>query len=158
MCLHPQGIYLVPEPIAQVAHAILPPGNLCLRLYDELGTIYSDHLFADLFPRRGPPAASPTRPALVVVLQFLENLTDLQAADAARLRIDWKYLLGLELTDCGCHYSVLSAFRDRILAHDAATLLLDSLLTRVQECGEHGGHSFAGAGHRMRVAALRAWS
>ena len=34
--------------------------------------------------------------ALVIVLQFLENLTDRQAADAGRLRLDWKYLLSLE--------------------------------------------------------------
>jgi transposase len=133
MCLHPCVVYQVPDQTAQVAHAILPHGNLCLRLYDELGSIYSDPLFADLFSRRGHPAASPTRLALVLVVQFLENLTDRQAADAVRLRIDWKYLLGLELTDRGFHYSVLSEFRDRLVAHDPATLLLDSLLTRVQE-------------------------
>src|SRR4051794_4598417 len=135
MCLHPQAIYLIPEQTAQIAHAILPDGNLCLRLYDELGTIYSDSLFADLFPRQGQPATSPTRLALVLVLQFLENLTDRQAAAAVRLRIDWKYLLGLELTDRGFHYSVLSEFRDRLLAHDPAALLLASLLDRLQDRG-----------------------
>ena len=133
MCLQPQAVYLIPEQTAQVARAILPEGNLCLRLYDELGTIYADPQFAGLFPRRGQPATSPTRLALVVVLQFLENLTDRQAADAVRLRIDWKYLLGLELTDRGFHYSVLSEFRDRLVAHDPAALLLDSLLDRLQD-------------------------
>ncbi len=88
MCLHPCLVYLVPEQTAQVAQAILPQGNLCLRLYDELGTVYADPLFADLFPRHGQPATSPTRLALVLILQFLENLTDRQAAEAVRLRID----------------------------------------------------------------------
>src|SRR4051812_24839627 len=135
MCLHPQAVYLIPEQTAQVARAILPDGNLCLRLYNELGTISPDPLSADLSPRQGQPATSPTRLALVLVLQFLENLTDRQAADAVRLRIDWKYLLGLELTDRGFHYSVLSEFRDRLLAHDPAALLLDSLLDRLQDRG-----------------------
>ena len=66
MCLHPQGIYLIPEQTAQVARAILPDGNLCLRLYDELGTIYSDSLFADLFPRREPPPPQPPQRPVVV--------------------------------------------------------------------------------------------
>ena len=67
--------------------------------------------------------------------QFLENLTDRQAADAVRLRLDWKYLLGLELTDPGFHYSVLSEFRDRLLGKEQADLLLDTLLDRLQERG-----------------------
>ncbi len=58
---------------------------------------------------------APWRLALVTVLQFMENLSDRQAANAVRARIDWKYLLGLELTDKGFHYSVLSEFRDRLL-------------------------------------------
>ena len=37
-----------------------------------------------------------------------ENLTDRQAALAVRCRIDWKYCLGLELTDPGFDHSVLS--------------------------------------------------
>lgn len=52
---------------------------------------------------------------IVTVLQFAENLTDRQAADAVRGRIDWKYCLGLELTDKGFDFSVLSLFRARLL-------------------------------------------
>jgi hypothetical protein len=47
------------------------------------------------FGVRGRPGISPGQLALVTVLQFAENLTDRQAADAVRARIDWKYLLGL---------------------------------------------------------------
>jgi len=63
-------------------------------------------------------------------MQFREHLADRQAAEAVRARIDWKYLLRLELTDPGCDFSVLSAFRDRLLAGSAAELLLDTLLER----------------------------
>ena len=54
---------------------------------------------------------------MVTVLQFAENLTDRQAADAVRGRIDWKYCLGLALTDPGFDFSVLSQFRTRLVAH-----------------------------------------
>jgi hypothetical protein len=42
------------------------------------------------------------------VLQFVEGLTDRQAADAVRARLDWKYALGLDLSDPGFDASVLT--------------------------------------------------
>jgi transposase len=65
----------------------------------------------------------------------MENLSDRQAADAVRARIDWKYLLGLELTDKGFHYSVLSEFRSRLLDGEAEQKLLDEILHQLQEKG-----------------------
>ncbi len=135
MCLQPLLFYQVPEETERVARAAFPKGNLCMRLYDELGAIYSDPLFASLFAQRGQPAESPTRLALVLILQFLENLTDRQAADAVRGRIDWKYLLGLELTDHGFDFSILSEFRDRLLGKELEHLLLETLLVQLQERG-----------------------
>src|SRR5689334_2803327 len=116
MSLPADAAYSIPEETARVAHAIFPKGNLYLRLYDELGSIYQQHEFADLFSALGQPAIHPVRLALVCILQFLENLTDLQAANAVRTRIDWKYLLGLALTDPGFEASVLSEFRTRLLS------------------------------------------
>ena len=84
----------VPAETAQVARAAFPKGNPYWTLRDELETIYADGVFADLFAKRGQPAASPGRLALVAVLQFAANLSDRQAADAVRGRIDSKYLLG----------------------------------------------------------------
>jgi Transposase domain (DUF772) len=72
---------------------------------------------------------------MVTVLQFAENLTDRQAADAVRGRIDWKYLLGLELTDPGFDFSVLSQFRTRLVAHALQPMVLDMLLERLAESG-----------------------
>jgi transposase len=106
-----------------------------LQLRDELGTIYEDPLFADFYPRDGQPAASPWRLALVTVLQFAENLPDRQAADAVRSRIDWKYLLGLELTDPGFDYSVLCEFRGRLVQGDATDMLLDQMLCVLKDKG-----------------------
>src|SRR5215210_6059115 len=135
MSLHPQVFSLVPEETARVARAAFPKGNVYMRMYDELGMLYANHQFAALFPTRGQPAEAPARLALILVMQFAENLTDRQAADAVRSRIDWKYALGLDLTDPGFHYSVLSEFRQRLVAHDKARLLLDTLL---DQCATKG--------------------
>src|SRR5512146_547079 len=106
----------IPAETVQVAKAAFPKGNAYMRLRDELEVIYRDESFADLFPRRGQAAESPGRLALVIVLQFAEGLSDRQAAEAVRSRIDWKYLLGLELRDAGFDYSILSEFRGRLVA------------------------------------------
>ena len=135
MSLCPQPGSHVPEETARVARAAFPKGNPYLTLRDELETIYADSVFEDLFPKRGQPAESPGRLALVAVLQFAENLSDRQAADAVRSRIDWKYLLGLDLVDPGFDFSILSEFRDRLLAGGLEQRLLDDLLERFRERG-----------------------
>ncbi len=101
MSLQPQLFYLVPEEAARVAQAAFPHGNVSMRMYDTLGPIFHDRDFAALFSTTGQPAESPVRVALAAVLQSAEGLSDRQAADAVRSRIDWKYLLCLELTDPG---------------------------------------------------------
>jgi transposase len=125
----------VPEETKRIAQAAFPRGNIYMRLRDELGLLYADADFAALFPAIGQPAEAPWRLALVVVMQFLENLTDRQAADAVRARIDWKYTLSLELTDPGFDFSVLSEFRARLVTGAAEQVLLDRLLERCQERG-----------------------
>jgi transposase len=133
MSLQAQTTYSIPEETQRVARAAFPKGNLYVRMRDELGEIYTDQTFAELFPSRGQPAASPGRLAWVTVLQFAEGLSDRQAAEAVRGRIDWKYVLGLELTDAGFDYSVLSEFRERLVMGGKEQALLDELLTRLKE-------------------------
>jgi transposase len=132
--LHP--VTPVPEETARVARAAFPRGhNTYLALRDELGTLFADEDFAALYPERGQPAEAPWRLALVTVFQFVENLSDRQAADAVRARIDWKYALGLELTDAGFDSSVLCEFRARLLAGSAEQCLLDAVLDRCRARG-----------------------
>src|SRR3989475_6232648 len=130
MSLHPHVIEPVPEETARIAHAAFPKGHPYLTFRDALGTIFQDEDFATLFPAWGQPGLPPWRLALVTIMQFRENLADRQAAEAVRARIDWKYLLSLELTDPGFDFSVLSEFRDRLLAGSAGALLLGKLLGR----------------------------
>ena len=135
MSLHPHTTYPIPEETQRVARAAFPRGKGYLRVIDALGTLYRDEQFADLFPPRGQPAVSPARLALVTVLQFAEGLSDRQAADTVPGRIDWKYLLGLDLSDPGFHHTVLSEFRTRLMAGKAESRLLEALLAIARNHG-----------------------
>jgi transposase len=135
MSLKPSTVQSIPEETIRVARAAFPHGNAYLTLRDTLGPIFTDTDFAPLFPSCGQPGLSPWRLALVTIMQFRENLADRQAAEAVRARIDWKYLLGLELTDPGFDFSVLSEFRDRLLGGSAEARLLDILLERCRTLG-----------------------
>jgi transposase len=135
MSLHPEPIGEIPAETARVARAAFPGGTLITRLRDEFAALYQDADFRTLYPVRGQPGLAPWRLALVTVFQFLEHLSDRQAADAVRGRIDWKYALGLELTDAGFHFSVLTEFRARLVAGKAEHLLLDRMLERFKARG-----------------------
>ena len=135
MALKPVPVGDIPEMTRQIARAAFRKGSLYLRLRDELGTLYTDEDFAALYPSQGRPTLPAWRLALVTVMQFLENLSDRQAADAVRARIDWKYALGLELTDPGFDFSVLSEFRTRLVAGGADQLLLEKMLEHFQGKG-----------------------
>lgn len=133
MSLRPREMAPVPEETARIAHAAFPKGNMLMRLRDELGAIYQDERFAALYPKRGQPAQTPWRLALVLVMQFAEGLSDRQAAEAVRSRIDWKYALALELTDSGFDSTVLSEFRTRLVEGSAEQAMLDALLDTCRE-------------------------
>ena len=97
MSLHPDPIGEIPAETARVARAAFPKGTLAMRLREEFDVLYRDEDFRALYPSRGQPALAPWRLALVTIFQFLKHLSDRQAADAVRARIDWKFALGLEL-------------------------------------------------------------
>src|SRR5262249_41040979 len=72
---------------------------LAVAMRDRVGEWMADELFAAAFGARGRPGWPPSRLALVTVWQMAENLTDRQAAEAVRIRLDWQYALGLALDD-----------------------------------------------------------
>jgi transposase len=135
MSLKPRPVPPVPEETARIARAAFRKGNVYLTIRDELGVFFDDAMFAALFPERGQPAETPWRLALVCVMQFMEGLTDRQAADAVRGRLDWKYILGLELDDAGFDYSVLSEFRDRLVTGGVEGQLLERMLSTFKARG-----------------------
>ncbi len=155
MSLRPQDCEQVPTETAEVARAAFPKGHAYLTLRDKFGALFTDELFQKLFAWRGQPAEAPGRLAVVTVLQFAEGLSDQQAADAVRSRLDWKYLLALELKDPGFDASVLSEFRGRLVAGGAEQLLFETVLKQFGEAGllQRGGRARTDATHVL--AAVR---
>ena len=135
MSLKPQVVCPVPPQTVRVARAAFPKGNIYLSMRETFGAFFTDEQFDDLFPSRGQPAETPWRLALVTIMQFAEKLSDRQAADAVRARIDWQYALSLELTDEGFNFSVLSQFRTRLLDEGAEQQLFETMLSVFQEKG-----------------------
>src|SRR6266581_2640897 len=135
MSMQPRPWPDVPELTARMARSSSRQGNLAMRIRDELGEVYADARFAAAFGARGRPGISPGQLMMASVLQFSENLTDRQAAEAVRDRMTWKYALGLELEDPGFDASVLSEFRSRLVAGDLTCLALDALLERLAGLG-----------------------
>src|SRR5918998_4038716 len=136
MSLRPRsGAPPVPDDTVRVARAAFPRGNPYLLLRERLGAVFRDGDFADLYPELGQPAYAPWRLALVTLLQFREGLSDRQAAEAVRGRIDWKHLLALDLADAGFDHSLLCEFRGRLLEHGAEERLLGRLLDAAREGG-----------------------
>ena len=131
-----------PEPDPQVAAAIgamygarRTARPLAVLIRDRLGQWLGDEAFAAAFGTRGKPGWSPSRLALVTVLQRAEKLTDRQAADAVRMRLDWKYLLGLPAGDPGFDHSVLAEFRAKVAEAGLELAVLDALLERLAADG-----------------------
>ena|SRR5438128_2711405 len=136
MSLRPETLPPIPDVTAAAVRAAFPKGNLYVELRAEFGTLYTDQLFANLYPPQGRPVeVAPWRLALIVVMQDLEGLTDRQAADAVRRCMDWKYALSLDVHDPGFDCTLLHDFRQRLLAHDAAQRLLDTFLTTCKARG-----------------------
>jgi transposase len=135
MSLEPRKDTGVPEMTARVVAAAFPHGSSAIRLRDALGPIFTDERFTTAFSSHGRPSVSPGALALISVLQHMESLTDRQAAEAVRSRMDWKYLLGLELEDPGISHATLSHFRSRLLDHGLEDQLLQAILERADQAG-----------------------
>ncbi|WP_284436717.1 transposase [Streptomyces sp. TUS-ST3] len=110
MSLRPRSGEHVPPLTARVARASNPGGTTAIWVRNRLDGLWCDEDFADWYPRDGRPGLSPAQLATVCVLQFLLGLSDRQAAEAVRCRIDFKYAMAMELDDPGFHHSVLGSF------------------------------------------------
>ena len=144
----------MPSETVRVVRKAFRQGHPWLQLRDELPDLYDDQAFAALYPASGQPASAPWRLALVSVLRFAEHLSDRQAAEAVRSRVEWQYLLAVPLDDDGFDASGLSEFRTRLVAHEAGTRLFERLLTRCAERGwlKAGGTHRTDATHVLAVA------
>jgi transposase len=135
MSMRPTLHDAVPTETARIAHAAFPKGHRYLALRDTLGPLYADAAFEELYAHQGPAGISPARLVVVTLLQYWEHLSDREAADAVRSRLDWKYLLGLSVDDPGFDASVLSEFRTRLQTDAVASQVLMQLLEHARRQG-----------------------
>ncbi|MEU6366490.1 transposase [Streptomyces sp. NPDC046931] len=132
LSLRPRSGEQVPLLTAQASN---PGGTAAMWVRDRLDALWRDEDFADWYPRDGRPGLSPAQLATVCVLQFVLGLSNRQAAEVVRCRIDFKYVMAMELDDPGFHHSVLADFRDRLTEGNRAHRLLDLAPARLKEAG-----------------------
>lgn len=135
MSMRPTLSDAIPDETARIARGAFRRGHPYLTLRDTLGPLFSDASFAALYAHQGPAGISPARLAVITLLQFREDLSDEEAANAVRSRLDWKYLLALPLDDAGFDASVLCEFRRRLLPDGVAVRLLTRLIEHARTHG-----------------------
>ena len=136
MSLHAHPLPPIPVDTARIAQKVYRrKGSRYLVIGDQIGPLFDEIDFSDLYAADGAPAFAPNLLALVVIFQRLEDLSDQAMADAVRARIDLKYALHLALDDMGFDGSLLSDFRERLLQHDAGLRLFERVLARLDELG-----------------------
>lgn len=141
MCLKVQPPWQMPEGTRRIGQHLLEEKNTYRLIGDDLFAKLNEQDFVDLYPSDGQPGLSPVILAFVTVFQFLEKLPDRQAAESLRMRLDWKYALHLPLEYEGFNFSVLSEFRDRLIAGKAEGRVFEVLVAQIREMGlikEHG--------------------
>lgn len=135
MSLKPKPPRPMPPDIAQLGAKLLRPESPYRLVGDQLYAEYREEDFIDLYSTEGKPGLSPVDLAFVTAFQFMENLSDREAVEALRLRLDFKYALHLPLDDEGFDASVLCEFRQRVIAHQAETRLFDTVIKQLNARG-----------------------
>ena len=141
MCLKIQLPWQMPEETGRIGRQVMEEKNTYRLIGDELFVKLNEQEFSDLYPSDGQPGLSPVILAFVTVFQFIEKLPDRQAAESLRMRMDWKYAMHLPLEYVGFNYSVLSEFRDRLIAGEAEGRVFEVLVGQIRAMGlikEHG--------------------
>ena len=131
--LRQQPLGPIPEDTARTVGAAFPKGHAYIRFASVFEEIYEYYDFSELYSPLGQSAEHAARLAMVLILQFAEGLSDRQAADAVRHNLLWKYILRLPINDSGFDFTVLSEFRNRLIAGGKERLLFDKLLDVAQE-------------------------
>lgn len=123
----------IPRETARVAKAVFGHSNFYIQVGEHLEAILEDIQLASLSEAvRDPMAGGATLP-LISFFQFVEGLTDAQAADAVRTRIEWKFALHLPINALPFKEYALCEFRRSSVTNPASRLefqkLIDRLLT-----------------------------
>jgi len=125
----------LPRDTAHAAEAAFGKGNIYLAIGDQVERLLAGVDLADLATPEEKSAATRAVFALVTAFQYAENLPDRRAAEAMRIRTDWKYALHLPLDGPGFEGSALCEFRRQLLHDPVAQQVLQQILDRLFELG-----------------------
>jgi IS5 family transposase len=120
---------------ALVGH-LVPAGSMFAFLAGHRGVLFRDEDFADLFPSgRGRPSVPASVMASVLVLQVLHDLSDAEAAEAARCDLRWKAACGFPLDHGGFDPSTLVYWRRRLAKSARPHRIRDAVATVITQTG-----------------------
>ena len=125
----------IPADTVRAAETVFGSGNPYLRIGNETGRLFTEINPADLDPTRSQPAAVLARLALGTLFQYLECLPDHEAAEAVRLRTDWKYALHLPLHHPGIQPEAFCEFRRWLRAASSGQQVLGRIFGRLAAAG-----------------------
>lgn len=114
---------------------LLDADDLCYVIKQEISPLIKDSDFESMYKDGGRPPISPRMLILVLLMQFLEGLSDRAAARNLKFRLDWKIAFGLTVEFAGIHPSTLTYFRDRLIASEKATFAFDKILEHLKNVG-----------------------
>ena len=126
--------------VESVAGHLLPAGGVFAFLAAHRRELFSDEVFADLFPSgRGRPSIPADVVAVVIVLQTLHGLSDSEAVEAVTFDLRWKAACGLAVTAKGFHPTVLTYWRRRLARSARPNRIFDAVRQVVVETGVLAG-------------------
>lgn len=135
MSFKPRAPRPMPDDLARLGPKLLRCDSPYRLVGEQLYEQYDEADYVDLYHPEGKPAVSPVLLSFVTAFQYMEGLGDRAAAEAVRVRLDWKYALHLPLDYEGFNFSVLSEFRDRVIEHQAEARLFERLLEQLRDLG-----------------------
>ena len=109
--------------------------DICFTIQKEIAPLVDVTDFEEMYREGGRPPVSPRILILVLIMQYIERLSDRAAAANLRYRLDWKIAFGLELDFAGIHPTTLVYFRDRLLASNRASYAFDKVLGHLGNVG-----------------------
>lgn len=121
----------VPKETARAANAIFGRSNSYIVIGEHLDDILEDIQLQDPSERRSACKLEAATWALITFFQYIEGLTDAQAVDAIRTRIDWKFALHLSLIPARFYEYAFCEFRQRILTDSLSQHEFQRLMDRL---------------------------
>jgi transposase len=125
----------IPPTTRELVTPILPKNSVCRLLGDEGERLVDEEALSQMYHVEGRGGINPVILSFVLILQYLENIPDRQAALMVVMRMDWKYALRQELTWGGFDYSNLCNFRKRLYAHGQEFIVFEQLISYLKKAG-----------------------